>query len=296
METIFKAIHLGKKYRKVESYALSDINLTQKRGEILGLIGPNGAGKSTFIKLLLGVLSQTEGSIECLGKDPKKFKTADKLKLGLFLGGKSNLYYHLPLRDSVIFFARLYNVPKNLIAHRLDKYARFLDCKGFLQQRVATLSLGQRLRAELLCLLIYEPHFLILDEPGIGMDIEGKCRFRQILRQLNRENGTTILLTSHDLLDLERVADRLAFIKAGRLIFDKDVSDLASLCQNYRVIKTDQILDGPFKLLEADELKYRYLVSNKTLELERPTIKEKSRYLYEESEANLEDVLYEYYR
>lgn len=300
-QRVIVAHQLSKRYRKAKSSrpALDGVSLEMRKGEILGLIGPNGAGKSTFIKLMLGVLSPTSGTIQCMGRNPQTFRTEDKKRLGLFLGGKSNLSYHLPVRDSVRYFFRLYDVPKRDWEQRCQTYAEYLDCVDILNQRVATLSLGQRLRAELLCLLVYEPDFLVLDEPTIGLDIEGKRRFRQILRTLNAEKGMSVLLTSHDLVDLERVAHRLVLIQEGQVQFDRDARAMEEERARYRLVQTDVRLpeeDTQVWLLEQQGSIFRYLMNVETLASMRSSIKEKAQSCYEEREAGLEDLLYEYYR
>lgn len=162
MEHVLNVEDVFKRYKSQGDYAVKNVSFSLLEGEIVGILGPNGAGKSTLIKMILGVICPTKGQISVFGKNPLRFEKKDKVKLGVFLGGKSNLIYHLPVLDSVRLFQSIYRVPKAVFAENLARYSQALQCDGFLQQRVATLSLGQRLRAELLCILIYEPQVLIL--------------------------------------------------------------------------------------------------------------------------------------
>jgi ABC-2 type transport system ATP-binding protein len=161
MENIVKLDHVCKKYRKRNNYAVEDISLSLQSGEILGILGPNGAGKSTLIKMILGVIMPSAGSLTVFDKAPAHLQNKDKNKLGVLLGGKSNLIFHLPVSDSLQLIRTMYKIPKDIFEERICRYADMLKCEEILNKRVATLSLGQKLKAELLCLLCYEPQLFI---------------------------------------------------------------------------------------------------------------------------------------
>ena len=163
LEQIIYAECLSKKYKMRGNYAVEDFSLKLNCGEILGLLGPNGAGKSTIIKMLLGIIKPTSGEVKVFNKNPLKFSYQDKKKLGVFLGGKSNLIYHLPVIETIKLFKTMYKIPNDIYQDNIKKFSDILGCKDFLNNKTATLSLGQKIRAELLCILIYEPSLLILD-------------------------------------------------------------------------------------------------------------------------------------
>ena len=216
MEHVLNVEDVFKRYKSQGDYAVKNVSFSLLEGEIVGILGPNGAGKSTLIKMILGVICPTKGQILVFGNNPLRFEKKDKVKLGVFLGGKSNLIYHLPVLDSVRLFQSIYRVPKAVFAENLARYSQALQCDGFLQQRVATLSLGQRLRAELLCILIYEPQVLILDEPTSQLDPIAASDFLATLGKINRELGTTVLLTEHRLEEAFPLASAVMVMDRGR--------------------------------------------------------------------------------
>lgn len=298
MEQIIDICNLTKSYRKQKGLALDNISASFKPREITGIIGPNGAGKSTLIKSALGVLTPTSGTIRVLGKNPCDFSIEDKKQLGVFLGGKSNLIYHLSVEDSIRYHAAIYGVTDALRIKRQNIFSELLHMQDFMSQRVATLSLGQRLRAELLAIFIHEPKLIFLDEPTIGLDIEGKRLFRSILKDLKEVSGSTVILTTHDVNDLEKIADRILLIKEGKILFDYLAENFASLIESKRVVLLDvklDLLSNGMKLIDENKALYRYLVDDKAFDDFQKIAYEAACAHYVVEKPSLEDVLYEFY-
>lgn len=299
MDNIIEVKNLKKKYRAQNQCAVKDISFTIPEGEIVGVLGPNGAGKSTLIKMLLGVIRPSSGEITVLGKNPLHFGNKDKLGIGVYLGGKTNLIYHLPVIDSVRLFGSMYKVPKTLFQENLVHYSTMLQCDSILNQRVATLSLGQRLRAELLCILIYDPKLLILDEPTLGLDIEGKRQIRDMLHDLAEERGISVLITTHDVNDMQKLCNRILMICHGEKAMDVTSRDFEQLLAQRDIILTDAELNPlpeGVQFVEQDNNLNRYLVSANQTEAVRAQIQTLSYRELRQETPNLEDILYEYYR
>lgn len=297
MEEIVRASHLGKKYKTNGKLALQDVSFSVKDGEIIGVLGPNGAGKSTLIKILLGVIRPTDGIIEVKGVNPQHFKKKHKREIGVFLGGKSNLIFHLPVIESVRLFQKIYKVPKAAFEKSLAYYSEMLECKDFLEQRVSTLSLGQKLRAELLCILIYEPSLLVLDEPTLGLDIEGKRKLREIIKRLVSDKKLSVLITTHDVNDMEKLCSRIMMIKEGKKILDIRQDEFDERLEKHEIVVTDYMCeekDG-IHFLEEDGLNRRYLVERTQLSSIRKKANEKQCDLWKTERPRLEDLFYEYY-
>lgn len=293
---IIKSHNISKKYRKQSEFALQNVSFTVQQKEIVGLIGPNGAGKSTLIKILLGVLKPTSGTVEVLGTDPMQASRSDRLKMGVYLGGKSNLIYHLSILDSVKYYAVMYEVPRAVFTERLKLYAQLFSIADILSQKVATLSLGQRLRAELLCVFIYNPDLVFLDEPTLGLDIEGKRVFRELLQDAKNHLETTILLTTHDINELEKVADRFLLLQKGQLVFDTEYTELRKTLEQRVVILTDVELSAQEPvLIERNRGLNRYLLPASALDTVKDQIEAHAFTHFQLEKATLEDILYEFF-
>ena len=200
--------------------AVDHVTFSVDQGEIVGYIGPNGAGKSTTIKMLTGILTATSGEVRVFGNDPCKNRRKNAMRMGVVFGQRSQLLWDLPVRDTFDLFKTMYRMEDAKFASQRDRLIEMLDMGDFLTQAVRQLSLGQRMRANLALCFLYEPEIVYLDEPTIGLDVLVKDRIRVFLREINRELGTTILLTTHDTRDIEEVARRLILIDNGRLLFD----------------------------------------------------------------------------
>lgn len=297
MTEIVHAEHISKKYKTGDHFALRNISFSVSEGEIIGVLGPNGAGKSTLIKILLGVIRPTEGIITVKGVNSQHFTKKEKREIGVFLGGKSNLIFHLPVIESVRLFQKIYKVPKAEFEKNLSYYAKALECENFLNQRVSTLSLGQKLRAELLCILIYEPSILILDEPTLGLDIDGKKKLRETIKRLVTAKKMSVMITTHDVNDMEKLCTRIMMIKEGEIILDLQQDEFDKRLDSYEIIITDCFCpenDG-VHLLEEDGNNRRYLINKNQFDSVRQFANENGCNLWKTERPRLEDLFYEYY-
>jgi ABC-2 type transport system ATP-binding protein len=206
--------------------AVRDISFTVERGELLGYLGPNGAGKSTTIKMLTGILVPSSGRVSVAGLDPSKKRIELAKRIGAMFGQRVQLWWDLPLIDSFELLRHIYKVPADRYRTSLARFREVLDLDPFLQTPVRQLSLGQRIRGELTASMLHEPELLFLDEPTIGLDVVAKQRVRDFLVEINRERGVTVLLTTHDLGDIERLCKRLLVIDHGSLIWDGRIDEL----------------------------------------------------------------------
>jgi ABC-2 type transport system ATP-binding protein len=212
---------------KKEISAVDDVSFTIKVGERVAFIGPNGAGKSTTIKMLTGILFPTSGSINILGFDPSIDRKKLAYKIGTVFGQRSNLLPNLPLTDSFELFGVMYDLTDEEIKHRIKELIELFDLQSFVDQPVRKLSLGQRMRAEVACSLMHKPKIILLDEPTIGLDVVAKKSLRDLLLKINKEEGTTIFLTSHDVGDIESLCERTIVINHGTVIKDLPTEELA---------------------------------------------------------------------
>src|SRR4051812_37469138 len=198
---------------------------------MVGYIGPNGAGKSTTIKMLTGILVPTSGQVQVAGLDPSRARVEVARRIGVLFGHRTQLWWDLPLLDSFSLLRHIYRVPQERFDANLDRFRELLKLDELLPVPVRQLSLGQRMRGELAAVLLPDPAILFLDEPTIGLDPVSKESVRQFLVELNRERGTTVLLTTHDLVDVERLCDRLVIIHHGRIL---QASTDAAIQERYR--------------------------------------------------------------
>ncbi len=211
-------------YRDVR--AVHEVSFEVEAGETLAFIGPNGAGKSTTIKMLVGILYPTGGEAQVLGHIPWKERTKLAYRIGAVFGQKSQLWYHLPPLDTFNLFARIYELEDGAYQQRLGQLVEVFEIEDYLRVPVRRLSLGERMRCEIAASLLHRPQILFLDEPTIGLDVIVKQKIRDLIRQLNREEGVTIFLTSHDAGDVEQLCKRAMVINHGEVIFDGRVSHL----------------------------------------------------------------------
>nr|MDD3719866.1 ATP-binding cassette domain-containing protein [Candidatus Gracilibacteria bacterium] len=217
--------------------AVSDINLTINAGEKIAFIGPNGAGKSTTIKMLTGILTKTDGKIEVLGLDPTKDREKLVYQIGAVFGQTSRLWYHLTAKDTFWLFGKLFDIKKDDYEKRLNYLVGEFDINDFLNTPVRKLSLGQRMRCEVVASLIHKPKILFLDEPTIGLDIVAKQKLRDVINKINKEENTTIFLTSHDIGDIEEICNRVVVINHGKVIYDGDIKELKKKHIKTKIIK-----------------------------------------------------------
>lgn len=205
---------------RVEVEAVSAVSFQVKQGDMIGYIGPNGAGKSTTIKMLTGILVPSGGRVQVAGLDPSRRRIELARRIGVVFGHRTQLWWDLPLRDSFELLRHIYRIPAARYRANLDRFVELLDLAAVLSAPVRQLSLGQRMRGELTAALLHDPEILYLDEPTIGLDVVAKARVREFLRELNTGAGVTVLLTTHDMADIQRLCERVLIIDHGRLIYD----------------------------------------------------------------------------
>jgi ABC-2 type transport system ATP-binding protein len=206
--------------------ALAGVDLTVAEGESLALIGPNGAGKSTTVKILTGILHPTAGEVAVLGMNPTVERTRLAMNLGTIFGQRSQLWYHLPAGETFDLLARIYEIPRDEYRRRRDELVVRFELAPLLGTSVRKLSLGQRMRCEVAASLLHRPRLLLLDEPTIGLDVIAKQQIRTIIRELNQQEGVSVLLTSHDAGDIEQLCKRVVVINHGAVVFEDRVSTL----------------------------------------------------------------------
>ncbi|MFD0273825.1 ATP-binding cassette domain-containing protein [Kitasatospora sp. NPDC127111] len=227
------------KREKREVRAVDGLTFTVAAGECVGYIGPNGAGKSTTIKMLTGILVPTGGRLRVAGVDPARERVALARRIGVVFGQRTTLWWDLPLRDSYELARRLYRIPDRRYRDNLRRCVELLDLGGLLDTPVRQLSLGQRMRGDLAAALLHDPQVLYLDEPTIGLDVVSKGKVRDFLREVNREQGTTVLLTTHDLTDIEQLCDRVMVIDHGRVVYDGGLDGLHAAGDSERTLVVD---------------------------------------------------------
>jgi ABC-2 type transport system ATP-binding protein len=242
-----KAGFLRRERRQVR--AVDSISFTVARGEMEGYIGPNGAGKSTTIKMLTGILTPSGGRLRVAGIDPSRERTRLAHRIGVVFGQRTTLWWDLPLLDSYKLMHRMYRIPDGRYRENLDRLVELLDLGALLDVPVRQLSLGQRMRGDIAAALLHDPDVLYLDEPTIGLDVISKARVREFLREVNAERGTTVLLTTHDLQDIEQLCKRVMVIDHGRLMYDGPLAGLHEVGESERTLVVD--LEREFPPIEA---------------------------------------------
>ncbi|HFI0235870.1 TPA: ATP-binding cassette domain-containing protein [Streptococcus suis] len=223
------------KPKKKAIQAVQDISLSIQQGEIVGYIGSNGSGKSTTIKMLTGVLHADEGTVTINGLVPKDNRKAVNKQIGVLFGQKSHLDWNLPVQESFILHAKIYDVPEAVFQERLARLIDLLDLADIMKQSIRNLSLGQRVRCEFAAIFLHQPSVVFLDEPTIGLDASVKETIRTFIRYMNEEHGTTFLITSHDMKDIETLCERIFIIDKGKKVYDGSLSQLK---ERFSQIKT----------------------------------------------------------
>lgn len=214
--------------------AVDGVTFSIDEGELIGYLGSNGAGKSTTIKMLSGILVPTSGTVQVAGLVPWEQRERNALQIGVVFGQRTQLWWDLPLGDSLKLIGKLYRVDAARYRRNFDRLVDLLDLENFLDRPVRQLSLGQRMRGDLAAAMLYEPRILYLDEPTVGLDVVARERTRQFVEEVNRDSGTTIMLTTHDLADVERLCKRIIFISQGTVLYDGSVTELKRRYAPYR--------------------------------------------------------------
>lgn len=241
--------------RYEEKVAVDSVTFSIEPGEMVGYIGVNGAGKSTTIKMLTGVLEPTAGVVKVLGRDPHRERVANAREIGVVFGQRSQLWWDLALIESLNMVAQIYDVPRDRYQQLLEQFDKTLEIKSLFNVPIRQMSLGQKMRAELVATLIHEPEVVYLDEPTIGLDVLVKDHIREFIKQQNEERGTTVLLTTHDLGDIEELCKRVIIIDAGKLIYDGPLSTIKARFGTYRTLTLEMAHpSNGFKLPEGAEI------------------------------------------
>ena len=255
MNYIIKTQNLNKEFRRFEKEsglkgsikslfnrkftgktAVSNFDFAVNPGEFVGLIGPNGAGKTTLIKMLTGIIAPTSGEISVLGHYPNKLENAFKKQYAVVMGQKSQLIFDLTAADTFLLFREMYEIPDDIYKQNLKMLTGLFDANDYLNVQVRTLSLGERMKMELVTALLHNPKILFLDEPTIGLDAPAQSSIRAFLKEINRRNNTTILLTSHYMEDVRSLCPRSVVIGNGQKIYDGETEKLFSSYQTNKKI------------------------------------------------------------
>ena len=221
-------------YREIK--AVNNISIEVEKGEILAFIGPNGAGKSTTIKMMTGILYPSSGSIRVLGMDPVTERKKLSYKIGTVFGQKSQLWFHLPPLDSFNLLGNIYDMDKSFLKKRIEFLKEIFEISDLMDIPVRKLSLGQRIRCEIAASILHEPEIIFLDEPTIGLDVVVKQKIRELILQLNKEEKTTIFLTSHDAGDIEQLCKRAIIINHGEVVLNETIKNLKHDYLNKKII------------------------------------------------------------
>ena len=217
--------------------AVDNISMTIEQGEIVGYLGPNGAGKSTTIKMMTGVLEPTSGEILVGGNVPYRNRTKNAQEIGVVFGQRSQLWWALPLVESFKILKDIYQIPDEKYESILKLYRSLVDIEPLLHKPVRQMSLGQRTLSDILAAFLHDPKIVFLDEPTIGLDVAMKSRIRTLIHALNKERNTTVILTTHDMGDVDALCKRIVIIDKGKMLYDNDIEHLKGFFGSYRTLK-----------------------------------------------------------
>lgn len=263
---IFKPVYKDK-------VAVDNISFSIEEGEAVAFIGPNGAGKSTTIKMLTGILYPTSGDISVLQINPTKERIKLSYQIGSVVGQKEQLWIHLSPMENFKFFGAIFDIPKKELLKRIDELADLFQIREYIDKPVKTLSLGQRMKCEIVASLLHKPKMLYFDEPTIGLDPLAKEILRDLIKKINKELGTTIFFTSHDVGDIEEVCKRVIIINDGKIMLDDSMKNLKYKYLNKKIVdiklkdKVDVEVGEGFKILKSSDLGISFEV-----DMERATV------------------------
>ena len=218
-------------------YAVKDVSLKIKQGEIVGYLGPNGAGKSTTIKMMTGVLNPSSGKILVNGRVPYKERTRNSQEIGVVFGQRSQLWWALPLVESFKLLKEIYGIETKDYNDMMEFYSSLVDLEPLLHKPVRQMSLGQRTLSDILASFLHNPKICFLDEPTIGLDVAMKSNIRTLIHAINEKMNTTVILTTHDMGDVDALCKRIIIIDKGQMLYDNDIEHLRSFFGSYRTLK-----------------------------------------------------------
>lgn len=295
------------RYKQFE--AVKGINFNIEEGELVGYIGENGAGKSTTIKMLTGLLTPTSGSVKVNGLIPNENRIENNKNIGAIFGQKTQLWWDLPVIESFRLIKKMYKIPENEYRKNLKKFTEILELQDLLEKQVKNLSLGQKMRCEIAATFLHNPKIVYLDEPTIGLDVLVKENIRKFIKEINKEKNTTVILTTHDLKDIEDVCDRIILLDNGKVIYDGEKQKFKDTYGKYItaefLIKDKKLnINGNIninnvEILEESDtsLKIKFSHGETTI---MKVMEEISKYCVIEDihmkEAELEDILKEIYK
>lgn len=234
--------------------AVNDISINIKEGEIVGYLGPNGAGKSTTIKMMTGVLEPTRGEIIVNGNVPYRNRTRNAENIGVVFGQRSQLWWSLPLVESFNLLKDMYMIPDAQYNQMLELYRSLVDVEPLMHKAVRQMSLGQRTLSDILAAFLHNPKIVFLDEPTIGLDVSMKAKIRDLIKGLNHEKNTTVILTTHDMGDVDALCQRIVIIDHGKMIYDNDIEHLKNYFGSYRTLRL-RLASSGWKEILVDESK-----------------------------------------
>lgn len=256
--------------KKIVKKAVDDVSFTIQQGEIVGYIGPNGAGKSTTIKMLTGILTPTSGEVRVDGIIPYQKRTVNAKKIGVVFGQRTQLWWDLPLIESFTVLKEIYQISDADYKERLAYFTELFGLNEFIKQPVRQLSLGQRMKADIVASLLHNPKLLFLDEPTIGLDVIAKENIRKTLKDIHEKYQTTIILTTHDLADIEELCDRIMMIDQGKIIYDGSLETIKAKFGSKKIVcftlKNDSDIDlKVFETLKQKDADLTCSIENKQL-------------------------------
>lgn len=266
--------------------AVDGISFEVPKGEILGFIGPNGAGKSTVIKMLTGILMPTSGKCVINGQIPQKNRKNYVKEIGVVFGQRTQLWWDLALRETYSVLKEIYDVPDDKYKKRMEFLNEVLELDSFITSPVRTLSLGQRMRADIAASLLHSPKVLFLDEPTIGLDVVVKENIRNAIKKINEEEGTTVILTTHDLSDIELLCKRIVMIDKGKKVFDGEISDLKHNFGNVRTFAFELVNASDYDKLDY-RTQYRLNDDDITVECDKNAVNIK----FNADKVSIEDII-----
>lgn len=263
LKGVFKSFFNAKKIIKT---AVDDVSFSINEGEILGYIGPNGAGKSTTIKVLTGILTPTSGEVIVDGLIPYQKRTQNAKKIGVVFGQRTQLWWDLPLNESFTVLKEIYQVTDEDFKERMTYFDELFGLSEFIKQPVRQLSLGQRMKADIVASLLHNPKILYLDEPTIGLDVIAKESIRKTIKEINQKYNTTVILTTHDLSDIEELCNRILLIDKGKIIYDGNLSHIKETYGSKKLITFT--FKSPDEAIKIDVKKFKAIDKDLTINVE----------------------------
>jgi len=294
----------SQKYEVVD--AVKDISFNIEKGEFIGMIGPNGAGKSTTIKIMTGILVPSSGNVKVMGYCPWDERLDYVKNIGVVFGQRTQLWWDLPPVDSFELLKHIYDIPEHRFKKNLEKFSEVLEINKLMDIPVRKLSLGERMRCDLAASLLHDPKVLFLDEPTIGLDVVAKEKIRNFLKETNKEKKTTIILTTHDMGDIEELCPRIIIIDKGQKLYDGSVAEIKKKFGKERMLIVDFVesIHPRFdwkgvRATEIDAKKFKFLVDTRMAKISDVTKRILSKYQVHDitvEEPDIEEIIRDIYR